>query len=171
MLLSLLALLLLALSACAQDVIHGRTVAVVDGDTIKVLTAEKQLLRIRLGFIDAPESGQAFGQRARQTMSELVFDRDVELRFHTVERYGRLVCAVFVDGTDVGLELVKVGLAWVYEHYLPEASSEIQQSYTAAEAAAWASEWASGSRTMQSRLGRGADWNELNSEHHERATE
>jgi endonuclease YncB( thermonuclease family) len=71
------------------------TVAVVDGDMIKVLTAEKQLLRIRLGFIDAPESGQAFGQRARQTMSELVFDRDVELRFHTVERYGRLVCRCF----------------------------------------------------------------------------
>ena len=43
---------------------------------------------------------------------------------------------VFVDDTDVGLELVKAGLAWVYEHYLPEASLQIQQSYTTAESAA-----------------------------------
>jgi endonuclease YncB( thermonuclease family) len=51
--------------------------------------------------------GQAFGQRAKQAMSTLVFGKDVELRFHTVDRYGRLVCMVFVDGTDAGLELIK----------------------------------------------------------------
>ena len=26
----------------------------------------------------------------------------------------------FVDGTDAGLELIKAGLAWAYEYYLPE---------------------------------------------------
>jgi endonuclease YncB( thermonuclease family) len=39
--LALLAWLLLAANALAQDVIHGHVVAVTDGDTIKVLTAEK----------------------------------------------------------------------------------------------------------------------------------
>jgi endonuclease YncB( thermonuclease family) len=134
--LSLVAWLLLAVHALAQDVIHGRVTAVNDGDTIKVLTAEKQLLRVRVAWIDAPESSQAFGQRAKQAMSVLVFGKDVELRFHTVDRYGRLVCMVFVDGTDAGLELIKEGFAWAYAKYLPEASLDIQQSYTAAEAAA-----------------------------------
>lgn len=41
-------------SALAQDVIHGRVVGVTDGDTIKVLTAEKQLIRVRVAWIDAP---------------------------------------------------------------------------------------------------------------------
>jgi nuclease-like protein len=94
------------------------------------------LLRVRVAWIDAPESSQAFGQRAKQAMSALVFGKDVELRFHTVDRYGRLVCMVFVDGTDAGLELVKAGLAWAYSHYLPEASPEIQQSYMTAETVA-----------------------------------
>jgi endonuclease YncB( thermonuclease family) len=101
-LLLLFAWLLLATGALAQDIIHGRCVACVDGDTVKVLTAEKQLLRVRVAWIDAPESSQAFGQRAKQAMSSLVFGKDVELRFHTVDRYGRLVCMVFVDGAAEG---------------------------------------------------------------------
>jgi endonuclease YncB( thermonuclease family) len=76
------------------------------------------------------------GQRAKQAMSALVFGKDVELRFHTVDRYGRLVCMVFVDGTDAGLELIKEGFAWAYAKYLPEASPEIQAQYPAAETAA-----------------------------------
>jgi endonuclease YncB( thermonuclease family) len=135
--LSLLAWLLVATSALAQDVIYGRTVAVTDGDTIKVLTAENQLLRIRIAWIDAPEMSQPFGYRAKQAMSALVFGKDVELRPHTTDRYGRLVAMVFVDGTDTGLELVKQGLAWAYEHYLiTEGTAELQQSYTTAERAA-----------------------------------
>ena len=125
----LLAWLLLAANALAQDIIHGRVVGVTDGDTIRVLTAEKQLIRVRVASIDEPESSQAFGQRAKQAMSGLVFSKDVELRFHTVDRYGLLVCMVFSDGTDAGLELIKEGLAWAYAKYLPEASLETQQSY------------------------------------------
>jgi endonuclease YncB( thermonuclease family) len=107
-----------------------------DGDTIRVLTADKQLLRVRVAWIDAPEMGQAFGRRAKQLMSALVFGKDAELRPHTVDRYGRLVCMVFVDGKDAGLELIRQGLAWKFDRYLPEASPDIQQSYTATEATA-----------------------------------
>jgi endonuclease YncB( thermonuclease family) len=108
-LLSLAAWLLLALSAFAQDVIHGRCVAVTDGDTIKVLATARELLRIRVAWIDAPEMGQAFGRRAKQFMSALTFGRNVELRPHAIDHYGRTVAMVFVDGRDVGLELIKAG--------------------------------------------------------------
>jgi endonuclease YncB( thermonuclease family) len=83
-----------------------------------------------------PEKGQAFGQRAKQAMGELVFGKDVKLRPHTIDRYGRLVARVIVDNQDAGLELLKEGLCWVYERYLPEASPDIQMSYQQAQAAA-----------------------------------
>jgi endonuclease YncB( thermonuclease family) len=134
--LSLLVFLLLAAHALAQDVIRGRVVAVTDGDTIKTLTAENQLLRVRVAWIDAPEMGQASGRRAKQFMSALVFGKEVELRPHVIDRYGGTVAMVFVDGRDVGLELIKNGLAWAYGYYLPEASPEIQAQYTATETAA-----------------------------------
>jgi endonuclease YncB( thermonuclease family) len=132
----LLFLLLLATHTLAQDIIRGRCVAVSDGDTIKVLATGRELLRIRVAWIDCPELGQAFGRRAKQFMSALVFGKDVELHPHAIDRYGRTVAMVFVDGRDVGLELIKAGLAWGYEYYLPEASPQIQAQYTAAETAA-----------------------------------
>ena len=69
-------------------------------------------------------------------MSELVFAKEVDLRQHAIDRYGRLVCSVFVEGKDAGLELLKRVLCWCYEHYLPEAPAEVQQSHRAAESAA-----------------------------------
>jgi endonuclease YncB( thermonuclease family) len=42
-----------------QEPVRGRTVGVTDGDTIKVLTAAKQQIRVRLAFIDAPERRQS----------------------------------------------------------------------------------------------------------------
>jgi endonuclease YncB( thermonuclease family) len=90
--------LLLANTLFGQDTVaRGRVVGITDGDTIKVLVAEKQLLRIRLAFCDAPEKKQAFGTRAKQAMSELVFGKDIELRQHAIDRYRRTVAQVFVD--------------------------------------------------------------------------
>ena len=70
-----------------QPPIHGRCVGVADGDTIRVLSGDNQQIRVRFAFIDAPEKGQPFGQRAKQAMSELVFGKDVKLRPHAVDRY------------------------------------------------------------------------------------
>jgi endonuclease YncB( thermonuclease family) len=132
--LALLALLLLRPQLfCQEPVIRARCIGVHDGDTITVLVEDSQQLRIRLTWIDSPEMGQAFGYRAKQAMSQLVFGKDVELRPHTTDRYGRTVAMVFVGGTDAGLELVKEGLAWCFVRYLPEASVEVQQSYQQAE--------------------------------------
>jgi endonuclease YncB( thermonuclease family) len=87
----------------ARLAIHGRITGIVDGDTINVLILSKQHIRVRLAFVDAPERGQAFGQRAKQAMSELVFGKDVELQPHTIDRSGRLVARVLVDGQDAAL--------------------------------------------------------------------
>lgn len=66
-------------------------VGVPDGDTIKVLVADHQLLRVRLAYCDAPEKRQAFGPRAKGTMSELAFGKEVELRPYSIDRNGRTV--------------------------------------------------------------------------------
>jgi endonuclease YncB( thermonuclease family) len=79
---------------------------------------------------------QAFGQRTKAAMSELVFGKDVELQPHSIDRYGRLVAIAYVHGTDAGLELPKQGLCWVYEKYVGEAAAEIQTRYRDAQAGA-----------------------------------
>ena len=47
-----------------------------------------------------------------------------------IDKYKRLVCVVWIDGRDVGQELVREGAAWAYLKYLqPPFFSE----YSAAE--------------------------------------
>ncbi len=129
------ALLTLMLSSAAlgqESATQGRVVGVTDGDTLKVLVADQRVLRVRLAFCDAPEKRQAFGNRSKQAMSQLVFDRDIELRPHSIDRYGRTVAQVVVDGKDVGVEMLRLGLAWVYDRYITEASAETKETYQTA---------------------------------------
>ena len=133
-----LTVLLLASAALGQEaIVRGRCVAVVDGDTIKALAAGNELLRVRLSWIDAPEKSQAFGQRSKQHLSELVFGREVELHTHGLDRYGRTLAVVMLDGVDINLEQVRSGMAWCYTRYLSEAPADIQASYQQAETEAW----------------------------------
>lgn len=52
-------------------------VGVADGDTITLLDADKVQHKIRLSGIDAPEKAQAFGNRSKQSLSDLVFAKAV----------------------------------------------------------------------------------------------
>jgi endonuclease YncB( thermonuclease family) len=71
--------------------LRGHVVAVGDGDSITVLTDQRQRLRVRLAEIDAPERRQAFGDRARQILSQLVFERRVVLRVTGTDRNRRVI--------------------------------------------------------------------------------
>jgi len=66
----------------------GSVVSVLDGDTIEVLHSLHPE-RIRLSGIDCPEKGQAYGNRAKQAASELVFGKEVTLQTHGLDKYGR----------------------------------------------------------------------------------
>lgn len=110
-------LLLAALCLAPQEArFAAKVVGVVDGDTITVLR-DQQPIRIRLDGIDCPEGGQAFSNRAKEFTSDLVFGQEVTLEPHDVDRYGRTVPRVYVDGFDVSLALVKAGLAWHFKPY------------------------------------------------------
>jgi endonuclease YncB( thermonuclease family) len=134
---ALIALLLASTALGQEAIVSARIVGITDGDTVKALAADNQLLRVRLSWIDAPEKSQAFGQRSKQHLSELVFGREVELHTHGLDRYGRTLAVIFVNDTDANLEQVRSGMAWCYTRYLSEASSDIQASYQQAETEAW----------------------------------
>jgi endonuclease YncB( thermonuclease family) len=104
-------------------------VQVSDGDTITVLAAGNRQVRVRLAWVDAPERGQAFANASRQSLRELVAGRTVRVIERDVDRYGRTVGTVEVDGLDVCLEQLQRGLAWVFERYIVDAPAETQREY------------------------------------------
>jgi endonuclease YncB( thermonuclease family) len=107
---------MLAIPSLAKEY-NGRVVGVSDGDTIKVLIAGNQTIKVRLAEIDAPEKSQAFGNQAKKAMSELVFNKNVRVVGINIDRYGRLVGRVYVGGLDVNAEMMKKGMAWSYTQY------------------------------------------------------
>jgi endonuclease YncB( thermonuclease family) len=81
-----------------------------------VLDSSNQNHRIRLQGIDAPEKGQAFGTRSGQDLSQAIFDRVVTIEWSKHDRYRRIVGKVMLDGRDICLEQVRVGMAWHYKY-------------------------------------------------------
>ena len=126
-------LMVLLASVCNAEILLGHVVAVSDGDTITVLDGSKQRHVVRLMGIDAPEKAQAFGQQSKQSLSELVFDKDVSVTWFKQDRYGRTVGQVRLDDTDVCLEQIKRGMAWHYKDYEREQSVEDRSRYADAE--------------------------------------
>ena len=78
-------------------------------------------------------NGKPYGNRSRQAISELVFGKEVELRPHSIDRYGRTVVQISVGGNDVGIEMLRQGLVWVYHRYIIEASMDIKGNYRRAQ--------------------------------------
>ncbi len=85
------------LSAALAADFTGRVVGVADGDTITVLHKGKGE-RIQLHGIDCPEKRQAFGKRAKQFTSTLVFGKTVTVHVLDRDRYGRTVGEVLAVG-------------------------------------------------------------------------
>jgi endonuclease YncB( thermonuclease family) len=113
--------------------ITGRVVGISDGDTITVLAAGNQQLKVRLDGIDAPESSQAFGAKSKQSLSELLYGRTVTVTGSKTDRYGRTVGNVSVDGRDIGLAQIERGNAWFYRQYAGELGGDRARDYEQAE--------------------------------------
>jgi endonuclease YncB( thermonuclease family) len=97
--------------------LSGRVVGITDGDTVKVLSEDRTLTRIRLERIDAPEKNQPFGQAAKQSLSELIFQQTVRIEVSGQDSYGRSLGQIWFHDRDINLEQIKRGMAWVYRHY------------------------------------------------------
>lgn len=90
---------------------------VIDGDTLEDMRAD---ITYRLVNIDTPETGsrarcpaeRELGNRATQQARALINNGDVELRpTGRIDRYGRTVAFVLIDGRDLGETLIADGLA------------------------------------------------------------
>lgn len=128
----LIASLLLVHTATA-DTINGRVVGVADGDTVTILDNSNTQWKIRLMGIDAPEKKMPFGQKSKEALSALVFNKQVQVEFNKRDKYGRTVGKIMVDGVDANLEQVRSGLAWHYKQYQREQSPADRIVYAQAE--------------------------------------
>jgi len=87
-------------------------VGVHDGDTLTGLTGDREQVKVRVEGIDAPELGQPFGRVAKRELSDRTFGKKLSVVTTHRDRYDRVVGRVLVGGRDIGVEMVRGGLAW-----------------------------------------------------------
>ena len=80
------------------------------------LVAAKDPVHVRLYGIDAPESKQAFGQKAKQAMIQLVANQVVSIQDHGQDVYGRMLGTIYLNNNDVNAIMVANGMAWAYRY-------------------------------------------------------
>lgn len=99
--------------------LNGRVVRVLNGDTIEVLRSNRAE-RIHLNGIDYSEKGHAYGQKAKQATSSLMFGKKVTLQTFGKGKYGHTIVDVLLpDGTNVKHTLVKDAWCWWYRECTP----------------------------------------------------
>jgi endonuclease YncB( thermonuclease family) len=100
--------------------LRGFVVGVMDGDTLKLHTDDRRELRIRLSEIAAPKKGQAYGDVAKRSLSDLAFNKPATVRVVETDRYGCIVGRVSVGTLDVNMAQVGRGMAWAYVQYVTD---------------------------------------------------
>jgi endonuclease YncB( thermonuclease family) len=109
----------------SAQIMKGKAVKIADGDTFTLLVNDHEQVRIRIDGIDAPEKGQAFGNRAKEYLSGMIWGEMLTVCVTKTDRYGRSIGKVSTPSIeDVGLEMIKAGYAWQYRDYNKEQSYE-----------------------------------------------
>lgn len=95
----------------------GKVVKVSDGDTVTILTSDKTQHKIRLNDIDAPEKKQAFGNKSKDNLAKYIAGKTVTVQYQKKDKYKRILGTIYYNNTDINLQQVKDGYAWVYKKY------------------------------------------------------
>jgi micrococcal nuclease len=101
-----------------SEIKSGKYICVdaLDGDTIWIMI-EGRKTKIKIDGIDCPEMGQDFGRNAKQFTSDLVVGKIVEVNIKGVDKTKTAAAFVLIDKKDIGLALLRAGLAWNYKQY------------------------------------------------------
>jgi len=135
-------ILALAVSSGCQSLLRGEqtgdVIAVVDGDTLTLLDAQRRIHKVRLAGIDAPNEPQPHSAAAKQALFELVFDKSVRVQV-TQNQEGVLWARVFRKKQDINAELVRRGWAWALPDGEDSDLSQLEAEARAAARGLWAS--------------------------------
>jgi micrococcal nuclease len=108
----------------ASNSFTGRVVEVIEGDLISLVKADATKVKIRLAGIDAPEIGQAFGDKAKKLLSEKLLDQKVTVILRgSGDRGGAAIGSVYFGVRWINSEMVEEGMAWCLKASPPELDS------------------------------------------------
>ena len=95
-----------------------KVISVLDGDTF-IATDGNVKFRVRIAAIDAPEKDQPYGRVAKHRLSQMLLKKEISISSigKGVDRYGRVLGQIFLNGKDIAMELINEGLVTYYRPF------------------------------------------------------
>jgi len=115
-------------------VLRGVASEVPNGNSI-VIISNGQRFTVSLTGVDAPDVRQEFGEAARQHLASLILGKRVEVEFSELT-VGLVVGRVMHDRMDIGLQVIRDGVAWYDTRKVNDLSEGERRTYQEAEQAA-----------------------------------
>ncbi|MBS1486953.1 MAG: thermonuclease family protein [Bacteroidetes bacterium] len=123
---------------CKSNVVNGKVVTVIDGNTVSVTGPDNETYRVVLYGIDCPEIGQEFGEQAKSFLSKMILDKNVSVQMQGKDRWGNYVGIILIDETlDPRFSLLEAGLAWTTERNPVEELVAIKEKARAKGTGLW----------------------------------
>jgi len=91
--------------------VAGFVTQIHDGKSLAV-SNENRNLEVLLEGLDIPEQGQEYADVSRQHLADLVLGKEVYIKYTGIQRNGRLIAKVYLKDMDVGLQVIRDGVAW-----------------------------------------------------------
>lgn len=99
----------------ANEMISGKVVTVIDGNTLEIYASDNETYKILLFGIDSPELGQEYGEKAKRFLEKLILSKTVSVQIQGKDRWGNRQGIILIDGEDPREKLLEEGLAWTSE--------------------------------------------------------
>src|SRR5438552_4405020 len=126
--------LLLIASPASAIVLRAKVAAVPDGKSLVVVNGSRSLTVI-LVAVDTPDLLQEYGDVAREHLASLVLGKEVQVEFTQLQSTN-VVGKVAYNNADIGLQIIRDGVAWYDKSNDQDLSGAERTVYAAAEQAA-----------------------------------
>ncbi len=111
----------------ANEIISGKVISVIDGNTFEIQTAEKESYKIMFFGIDSPELTQEYGEKAKDFLEKMILEKTIAVEIQGKDRWGTRLGTFEVNGEDPRIRLLEEGLAWTAERNPIEALDALKE--------------------------------------------
>ena len=128
-----------------QNLILGKVAKIYDGDTIAIKDDKGKVVRVQVAYIDAPDMDEKTDEKqpiygeSIKALSGMIFNKEVIIESLGKDKHGRVEGMIFLEKMNVNVEMVRRGMAEIYEpvRFKPSAFKQeyVKQLFDAENAA------------------------------------
>jgi endonuclease YncB( thermonuclease family) len=136
-------------------------VKAVTGAVFEVTDASGQEHRVTIHGIRVPKMDENFGFESRASLSTFVMNKPVMIKLRRFTKDVDTIAEVFADGSNIGLEQIRSGMAWLVPEEIAGLSEAEQKDYLDAAIAAKSGKYGlwSGKKGVNPLTGEAGEWN------------